>query len=259
MRLLVTGGRDFDDIDFIVTRLNALHAYRPITAIVEGCARGADTISGLWADEVNVTRIREPAKWDENGKVAGHIRNQLMLDKHRPDALMAFPGGTGTEDMVDRATKVLQEIWQSNWLYFGGYRGESRTGFMSNFAEDYSFEDEEGVHWPTSEHYYQAMKSPIESEREMVRECATPGKAKRMGGKDINVTTDWPQRKMQVMRKVIQYKFAKGTPAAHALADTGIDYLVEYAPWGDTFWGVGKDYRGSNWLGKLLMEQRETL
>jgi len=35
-----------------------------------------------------------------------YIRNQQMLDESRPDLIVAFPGGRGTKDMVDRATKA---------------------------------------------------------------------------------------------------------------------------------------------------------
>lgn len=38
-----------------------------------------------------------------NGKAAGPIRNQRMLDEGKPDLVVAFPGGRGTADMVRRA------------------------------------------------------------------------------------------------------------------------------------------------------------
>jgi hypothetical protein len=47
------------------------------------------------------------------GKAAGPIRNQRMIDEGKPDLVIAFPGGRGTADMVSRAKKAgipVQEI-----------------------------------------------------------------------------------------------------------------------------------------------------
>ena len=70
---------------------------------------------------------------------------------------------------------------------------------------------------------------------------------------------NWNDIKLKVMRRALRHKFAAGTEAAGLLAGTGIDYLVEYAPWGDTYWGVDKDKQGQNWWGRLLMEQRDII
>jgi hypothetical protein len=50
-----------------------------------------------------VRRSIYPADWTRHGKAAGPKRNQLMLDKEKPDLVIAFPGGKGTADMVARA------------------------------------------------------------------------------------------------------------------------------------------------------------
>lgn len=260
MRLLVSGGREFDDYEFIVNHLTRLHNSRSVTELIHGTARGVDTICGYWAEEMEIPVTPMPAKWrDENGKYdprAGHKRNQQMLNECKPDALFAFPGGKGTADMVTRAEKVLPEVWQSDWLYFK--KESPEHGFLSNFANGFEFHDDDGVQWSTSEHYYQAMKSPIEDEQQYVREAPNAFHAKKRGS-EINITKDWEHRKIRVMRKVLEYKFASGTEAAGLLEETGIDYLVEWAPWGDTFWGVDSEKQGQNWLGRLLMEQRYKL
>ena len=159
--------------------------------------------------------------------------------------------------MVERAEKRLREVWVSTRNFFR--KEDPESGFMSNFAQGYGFRDDEGIWWDTSEHYYQAMKSVIGREREYVRVAPSPFQAKKRGSEEINVTTDWPERKFQAMRKALGYKFAPGTEAAGLLKCTGIDYLIEWAPWGDTVWGVDKSGQGQNWLGRMLMEQRERL
>ena len=92
----------------------------------------------------------------------------------------------------------------------------------------------------------------------MVQLATSPSEAKRLG-KTINLYNDWDTRKIDVMRQCIKLKFSPGSEAAQLLTETGWDYLVEYAPWGDVFWGVDKDHLGKNWLGKLIMERRTQL
>lgn len=260
MKLLVCGGRDFDDVEFVVRHLNRLHKARTITSLVHGAASGADTIAAMWADEVGITPEPFPADWyDDRGRLykkAGHERNQRMLDEARPDALFAFPGDSGTADMVARAEKVLPEVWQAQWTFFKKECPE--TGFCSNFKYGYGFYDDEGIWWDTSEHFYQAMKTPIPQEREYVRVAGSAYQAKTRGD-DINLYQDWETRKIDTMRQAIKYKFAPGTEAARLLQCTGIGYLVEWAPWGDTFWGVDTCRMGLNWLGRILMEHRDQL
>jgi len=257
MKLLVCGGRDFDDVEFIVSRLNRLYKNRPITELIHGAAKGADTISGLWAEEMGIPVRVFPADWKTHGRGAGHIRNHQMLNESRPDALFAFPGGKGTANMIEQAEKKLPEVWVSNWLFFEK-KDNPQSRFLSNFATGYQFTDDDGITWSTTEHYYQAMKSPLESEQDYVREAPTPGIAKKRG-RQITCYRDWDRRKDDVMRRALAYKFAPGTRAAQLLLDTHMDYLVEYAPWGDTYWGVDANKEGLNMLGKLLMERRDLL
>ena len=103
MKVLVCGGRDYDDDVTAFEVLDKIHAETPITAIIHGCAQGADYIAGWWARKNNIPEIRYPAKWGEHGRAAGPIRNQEMLDKEHPDLVVAFPGGRGTDDMKKRA------------------------------------------------------------------------------------------------------------------------------------------------------------
>lgn len=45
-----------------------------------------------------------PADWKTHGKVAGPLRNAQMASE--ADAVIAFPGGRGTADMVGKARKI---------------------------------------------------------------------------------------------------------------------------------------------------------
>ncbi len=102
MRVLVCGGRYFDDEDWLEHELNSLHAKMPITTLIHGCARGADTLAGNWAIHREIPVERYPANWTKHGKYAGHMRNGQMLREGKPELVVAFPGGVGTDNMCEQ-------------------------------------------------------------------------------------------------------------------------------------------------------------
>jgi hypothetical protein len=111
MRLLVCGGRDFNDRAFLNDALNRVHRKRPITLLIHGDAPGADRLADAWAQEHAVRRAPFPANWAEFGPSAGPERNQRMIDVGKPDGVVAFPGGVGTADMVRRAEAAGIKVW----------------------------------------------------------------------------------------------------------------------------------------------------
>lgn len=106
MRVLVCGGRDYANWDCVQAVFDKLHHDTPITTIISGGAKGADTLGEKWAATRSIQVARYPAKWKEYGKAAGWIRNQQMLDEGKPNLVVAFPGGRGTQDMKDRTMKA---------------------------------------------------------------------------------------------------------------------------------------------------------
>jgi hypothetical protein len=106
MRLLVCGGRDFSDAALLERTLDAIHSETPVTVLVHGAARGADTLAAQWAKSRGVEALAFPADWERDGKAAGHLRNARMLEEGRPDAILVFPGGRGTADMVARSRRA---------------------------------------------------------------------------------------------------------------------------------------------------------
>jgi len=103
MRVIVSGGREFTDEDMLFAALDRFHAEQPISLLIHGAARGADTLAGAWAKSRSVPVAAFPADWTKHGRAAGPIRNRQMLDEGRPDAVIAFPGGTGTANMKSQA------------------------------------------------------------------------------------------------------------------------------------------------------------
>lgn len=112
MRILVCGGRNYWKPSNINRALAHLHATRGITVLIHGAAPGADKLADDWAAEVGVHRLPFPADWERHGKAAGPIRNAQMLRIGRPQAVVAFPGGTGTLDMIQQAQAAGLPVWR---------------------------------------------------------------------------------------------------------------------------------------------------
>lgn len=124
MRLLVCGGRDYDaaevfnhlegfaigDVEY-VTRQSSVK----LSALIHGGARGADEGAAKWGWSEGLRVLEFKADWKKHGKAAGPIRNQKMIDEGRPDAVIAFPGGRGTADMVRRAEAAGIPVMRVDW------------------------------------------------------------------------------------------------------------------------------------------------
>ena len=103
MKILITGGRDYNNSTYLASVLKKLHKEFHITEIIHGDARGADTLAERWGQANNIKTTPYPAKWNKYGKAAGPIRNTEMLIKEKPDLVIAFPGGKGTAHMTNLA------------------------------------------------------------------------------------------------------------------------------------------------------------
>jgi hypothetical protein len=116
MRVLVCGGRDFSDTAWLYSVLDDLKKRETIDCIIEGDAKGADRIAGYWAKKNRIDLKIFPADWASNGKAAGPLRNQKMIDDARPDLVIAFPRangeyGVGTKDMMMKARNASIETF----------------------------------------------------------------------------------------------------------------------------------------------------
>lgn len=130
MRVLVCGGRYYTDRLRVYAELDRIEGATPIKepfVLVHGaCGTGADDLADEWAANSCIAIDDYPADWTDLSHpdavirtrrdgtkydaLAGHRRNQRMLDEGKPDLVVAFPGGTGTADMVRRARKAGVEV-----------------------------------------------------------------------------------------------------------------------------------------------------
>lgn len=110
MRVLICGGRDFEDYTMLDKVLVQVNSKTPISVIISGCASGADQLGIEWAESNNVSVEKFPADWTRYGKSAGSKRNIQMLCEGLPELVIACPGGRGTAHMVKIAKDANVEV-----------------------------------------------------------------------------------------------------------------------------------------------------
>ncbi len=108
---VICGGRDFSDAGMFASAMGDLIRLRGMPeCVVNGGARGADLMAKQWAEHHAIEARSVAADWGLHGKAAGPIRNQTMLDKYKPDFVVAFPGGRGTADIVRRSREAGVDV-----------------------------------------------------------------------------------------------------------------------------------------------------
>jgi ribA/ribD-fused uncharacterized protein len=137
---------------------------------------------------------------------------------------------------------------------------DGEYAFLSNFYM-HSIE-EDGITYPSNEHYFQAMKTLNRHERLFIAAAETPGKAKRRG-RQTALRADWESVKDEVMLNALRLKFADPI-LGQKLLDTEDAELIEGNHWCDNVWGncycaKCANITGQNRLGQMLMRVRDEL
>ena len=142
---------------------------------------------------------------------------------------------------------------------------KSKFAIFSNFAD--APVTIGGLEYPTTEHYFQSMKFIVTDPEyaEVIRQAKTPGESKKLGGsRDHPIDPGWADKKglqgksIVYMRKALFSKAFQNKKFREALIGTEKREIIEASPY-DSYWGEGKDKKGKNMLGKLLMELRNDL
>ena len=121
-----------------------------------------------------------------------------------------------------------------------------------------------GLHYPTSEHYFQAMKfyGTDPTRFHEVRKLASPKDAFNYVRNPLNVLyirPDWENVKYRVMNFVVYQKFIQHKDLQDLLLSTGDKIIVEHTTY-DTVWADGgRPNYGNNWLGVILMNTRNRI
>lgn len=73
--------------------------------IIQGLAKGVDMIAKNFADNHNLGTWDFPAEWDKYGKAAGHIRNEIMVDKCDYCLILWDGKSLGTKNDIEHCHK----------------------------------------------------------------------------------------------------------------------------------------------------------
>jgi hypothetical protein len=113
--------------------------------------------------------------------------------------------------------------------------------------------------WKTVEHYYQGMKFTDPEQRAAIRNTASPAEAGQLAKRHARaVRKDWKNIRQTVMTRGVYTKCLTHPEVAKALLMTDTRKIVESSMY-DYYWGCGRDGRGDNTYGKVLMAVREKL
>jgi len=110
MIVAVIGGRRFFDRAWLYHKLDELNSRTPITMVVSGGARGADSFAYAYAIERGITFVCHPplrAEVEEMGFARAAKRRNLRIVEHA-DFIAAFPDpqSVGTYHAVSLAKKL---------------------------------------------------------------------------------------------------------------------------------------------------------
>jgi ribA/ribD-fused uncharacterized protein len=167
-------------------------------------------------------------------------------------AIFSYDSG---DSFLGIKTKESLRTCMTETIYF--YSQRVKYGEFSNFyPAPITIRDKV---WPTSEHYYQAMKFEAYPEvMEKIRLMDAPGQAAKMGrSRKLPLRTDWEKIKEAVMMDALRAKFTQHPDLKELLLSTGDAILVEHTK-RDFYWGDGLG-GGKNRLGHLLMVLRREL
>ena len=78
--------------------------------MIHGDCRGADKLGAFVAERLGLEVIPYPAEWHIYKRGAGPVRNQQMIDKGKPELVLAFHENinesVGTIDMIKKAKRA---------------------------------------------------------------------------------------------------------------------------------------------------------
>lgn len=117
MKIAITGGRDYilTPVDWIwlAMALQICQGFGEPIEVLHGDAPGVDSSVAHWLvkAEFPYTITPYPADWKTFGNAAGPIRNGQMAKAC--DLVLAFPGGTGTSNMIKNAKIWGKEVRES--------------------------------------------------------------------------------------------------------------------------------------------------
>jgi len=117
----------------------------------------------------------------------------------------------------------------------------------------------EGEAWRSAEHYFQAQLAGNVGHREKIIQSDTPEQAYKLGNLWYKrKRKDWKGLRRVLMTRALYTKVQMYPVVEAFLQSTGDELIVETSLY-DHYWGIGRDQRGENMLGKVWMDIRKKL
>jgi len=153
LTVMVTGSRTYNDRDRIYKIMDTVRGTVGIPIdVYAGGAAGADALFARWARDRNMHVTPFPAKWRLEGRKAGPLRNQRMVDAG-PEFFVAvgMKIASGTEDCVKRAFRARIPGWIDgpNTIKFPTVQIGGRLLRTHGIDE---CEPPCSIHWPSRHH-----------------------------------------------------------------------------------------------------------
>ena len=157
----------------------------------------------------------------------------------------------------------------------GFHKPEEPYGCFSNwYPAAFTYE---GIRYNCVEQYMMAEKTAMggrDDLRRKIMEETDPGRMRYLAGKDRflefkQIETRWDENCRQIVKRGVKAKLLQNPAILETLLGTGNAVLAECAR-GDEIWGIGinlhdsdwkdiSNWKGKNYLGRILMQLREEL
>ena len=113
--------------------------------------------------------------------------------------------------------------------------------------------------WPTIEHYYQALKFDKTQYQIKILGAATAAQAKALGNARFKrKRRDFKDVRTTLMTRAVYTQAKTYNAIAERILQTDSRKLVENSQF-DYYWGCGRDHRGENHYGQVVMNVRGKL
>ncbi|WP_296807090.1 NADAR family protein [Thiocapsa sp.] len=117
----------------------------------------------------------------------------------------------------------------------------------------------DNAEWPTAEHYVLAMQFDDPLLRAEIRSALDPQAARRLAKRHKRkIRSDWDSVRRVYMTRAIYTRCLSHPESARAILESGDKRIIESSLY-DYYWGCGRDGRGLNTYGEVLMDVREKL
>jgi hypothetical protein len=135
----------------------------------------------------------------------------------------------------------------------------SRFDSESPFSSAYGPLRLEDQDWLSAEHYLYANLAKSPGHANKIKQASSPQEAYKLGNAFFSrKCANWKKVRRVLMTRALYTQAMMYPEVKQALLDTGEEMLLETSAY-DHYWGLGRDQRGLNTLGKVWMDIRQKI